>query len=56
MVATNGAAVAFVKDDKTFANVIRGRGSPRRRRPISAISSVDYSEFWLILEGKIDPI
>lgn len=54
VVAANGRGGAFVKDDKTFANVIRGQGQAAPPPTNLGHFHVDYSEFWLILEGKID--
>jgi len=45
---------AFVKDDTTFANVIRGPGAPPAPPTNLGHFHVDYSEFWFILEGKVD--
>lgn len=45
---------AFVKDDTTFANVIRGPGAPPAPPSNFGHFHVDYSEFWFILEGKVD--
>lgn len=44
----------FVKDDKTFANIIRGKGQPAQPATNWGHFHVDYSEFWFVLEGKID--
>jgi len=45
---------AFVKDDKTFANIIRGQGTPPPPPTNLGHFHVDYNEFWLVMEGKID--
>jgi mannose-6-phosphate isomerase-like protein (cupin superfamily) len=44
----------FVKDDKTFANIIRGKGQPAPPPTNFGHFHVGYSEFWFVLEGKID--
>jgi mannose-6-phosphate isomerase-like protein (cupin superfamily) len=49
-----GRAGAFISDDKTFANVIRGRGQPPPPPSNFGHFHVGYSEFWFVLEGKID--
>jgi mannose-6-phosphate isomerase-like protein (cupin superfamily) len=47
-------AGAFVTDDRGFANVIRGRGTPRPPDTNKGHFHLDYAEFWFILEGQID--
>nr|WP_298723007.1 cupin domain-containing protein [uncultured Steroidobacter sp.] len=54
VVNANGRGGPFVKDDKTFANMIRGPGQPPPPATNLGHFHVGYSEFWLILEGKID--
>ncbi|MBM0106656.1 cupin domain-containing protein [Steroidobacter sp. S1-65] len=54
VVAANGRGGPFVKDDKTFANIIRGPGSAPPPASNLGHFHVGYSEFWLVLEGKID--
>jgi len=54
IVNANGRGGPFVKDDKTFANMIRGPGQPPPPATNLGHFHVGYSEFWLILEGKID--
>lgn len=54
-VASGGGRDApFVKDDKTFANIIRGPSQPPPPPTNFGHFHVGYSEFWFILEGKID--
>lgn len=54
VVEANGRGGPFVKDDKTFANIIRGKGQPPAPASNFGHFHVGYSEFWFILEGKID--
>jgi mannose-6-phosphate isomerase-like protein (cupin superfamily) len=54
VVAANGRGGPFVKDDKTFANMIRGPGQPPPPATNLGHFHVGYSEFWLVLEGKVD--
>lgn len=54
VVAANARAGAFVRDDKTFANIIRGAGAPPPPPTNLGHFHVDYSEFWIVLEGQID--
>jgi mannose-6-phosphate isomerase-like protein (cupin superfamily) len=54
VVDANGRGGPFVKDDKTFANMIRGPGQPPPPAANLGHFHVGYSEFWLVLEGKID--
>ncbi|MEQ8936559.1 MAG: cupin domain-containing protein [Amphiplicatus sp.] len=44
----------FVKDDKTFANIIRGEGMPLPPPTNLGHFHTDYNEFWFIMEGQID--
>jgi mannose-6-phosphate isomerase-like protein (cupin superfamily) len=54
VVNANGRGGPFVKDDKTFANMIRGPGQPPPPPTNLGHFHIGYSEFWLVLEGKID--
>ncbi len=54
VVAANARGGPFVADDHTFANVIRGHGAPPPPPTDLGHFHVDYSEFWFVLEGKID--
>ena len=54
VVGANGRGGPFVKDDHTFANIIRGPGQPPPPPTNTGHFHIGYSEFWLILEGKID--
>jgi len=54
VVDANGRGGPFVKDDKTFANIIRGHGAPPPPPSNYGHFHVDYSEFWFILEGRVD--
>ncbi|HEY5757847.1 MAG TPA: cupin domain-containing protein [Steroidobacter sp.] len=54
VIDANGRGGPFVKDDKTFANMIRGPGQPPPPPTNLGHFHVGYSEFWLVLEGKID--
>jgi mannose-6-phosphate isomerase-like protein (cupin superfamily) len=54
IVEANGRGGPFVQDDKTFANMIRGPGKAPPPPTDLGHFHVGYSEFWLVLEGKID--
>lgn len=54
VIEANGRGGPFVKDDKTFANMIRGQGTPPPPATNLGHFHVGYSEFWFVLEGKID--
>jgi mannose-6-phosphate isomerase-like protein (cupin superfamily) len=54
VVSANGRGGPFVKDDKTFANIIRGPGAAPPSASNLGHFHVGYSEFWFVLEGKID--
>jgi mannose-6-phosphate isomerase-like protein (cupin superfamily) len=54
VVEANKRGGPFVKDDKTFANIIRGRGAPPPPPANLGHFHVGYSEFWLVMEGEID--
>lgn len=45
---------AFVTDDRGFANIIRGRGSPPPPDTDRGHFHLDYGEFWFVMEGQID--
>ena len=45
---------AFVKDDNNFMNIIRGHGTPTPPDSNKGHFHIDYNEFWVIAEGKID--
>lgn len=49
-----GRGGAFVSDDRGFANIIRGRGTPPPPDTDVGHFHLDYAEFWYILEGQID--
>jgi mannose-6-phosphate isomerase-like protein (cupin superfamily) len=53
VVAANGRGGPFVRDDHTFANIIRGRGAPPPPSTNLGHFHIDYNEFWLVLEGKV---
>jgi len=54
VVEAGGHGGPFVKDDKTWANIIRAPGAPPAPDSNRGHFHVDFSEFWLILEGKVD--
>jgi mannose-6-phosphate isomerase-like protein (cupin superfamily) len=45
---------AFVSDEKTFVNVIRGHGTPPPPKTDLGHFHLDFDEFWFVLEGQID--
>jgi uncharacterized cupin superfamily protein len=45
---------AFVSDDRGFANIIRGQGTPPPPDTNVGHYHAYGSEFWLIMEGQID--
>jgi len=45
---------AFVSDDKTFVNVIRGHGTPPPPSTDLGHFHLDFDEFWFVLEGQVD--
>jgi mannose-6-phosphate isomerase-like protein (cupin superfamily) len=45
---------AFVTDDRGFANIIRGRGTPPPPDTNVGHFHLDYGEFWFVMEGQID--
>jgi mannose-6-phosphate isomerase-like protein (cupin superfamily) len=47
-------AGAFVSDDKTFVNIIRGQGTPPPPSSNLGHFHLDFDEFWFVLEGQID--
>jgi mannose-6-phosphate isomerase-like protein (cupin superfamily) len=54
IVTAGGRAGPFVKDDKTWVNLIRGPGQPAPPPTNLGHFHVDYSEFWFVLEGRVD--
>ena len=54
IVQADGHGGPFVKDDKTWANIIRGPGQPPPPDTNRGHFHVDFAEFWLILEGNVD--
>ena len=54
VINASGRGGPFVKDDHTFANLIRGQGQPPPPPTDFGHFHVGYSEFWFVLEGKID--
>jgi len=54
VVNASGRGGPFAKDDHTFANIIRGQGQPSPPPTDLGHFHVGYSEFWFVLEGKID--
>jgi mannose-6-phosphate isomerase-like protein (cupin superfamily) len=54
VVTASGRGGPFVKDDHTFANMIRGQGQQPPPPTDFGHFHVGYSEFWFVLEGKID--
>jgi mannose-6-phosphate isomerase-like protein (cupin superfamily) len=54
VIDASGRGGPFVKDDKTFANMIRGAGAAPPPASNLGHFHIGYSEFWFILEGKID--
>jgi mannose-6-phosphate isomerase-like protein (cupin superfamily) len=54
IVTAGGRAGPFVKDDKTWVNIIRGPGQPAPPPTNLGHFHVDFSEFWFVLEGHID--
>jgi mannose-6-phosphate isomerase-like protein (cupin superfamily) len=45
---------AFVSDDRSFVNIIRGRGVARQPDTVLGHFHLEYAEFWFIMEGNID--
>jgi mannose-6-phosphate isomerase-like protein (cupin superfamily) len=54
IVTAGGRGGPFVKDDKTWVNVIRGPAQPVPPPTNLGHFHVDFSEFWFVLEGRID--
>jgi hypothetical protein len=52
VVAGDGKGGGFVKDDHTWANVIRGPGIPTPSATSYGHFHENFAEFWIILEGK----
>jgi len=52
--AAGGRGGPFAKDDKTWVNIIRGPGQPAPPPTNFGHFHVDFSEFWFVLEGRID--
>ena len=48
-----GGTKSVVRDDRMVWNIIRGQGIPRQPDTVKGHFHLDYSEFWLIAEGKI---
>lgn len=54
IVAANGKGGAFVKDDHTWANIIRAPGIPTPPDNNYGHFHENFAEFWIVLEGKLD--
>jgi mannose-6-phosphate isomerase-like protein (cupin superfamily) len=54
IVAANGKGGAFVKDDHTWANIIRAPGIPTPPDTNFGHFHENFAEFWIVLEGKLD--
>jgi mannose-6-phosphate isomerase-like protein (cupin superfamily) len=54
IVASNGKGGAFVKDDHTWANIIRAPGMPTPPDTNYGHFHENFAEFWVVLEGKLD--
>jgi mannose-6-phosphate isomerase-like protein (cupin superfamily) len=54
IVTAGGRGGPFVKDDKTWVNIIRGPGQPAPPPTNLGHFHVDFSEFWFVLEGRVD--
>ncbi len=54
IVAANGKGGAFVKDDHTWANIIRAPGIPTPPDTNYGHFHENFAEFWIVLEGKLD--
>ena len=48
-----GPRGAFVRDDRSFMNIIRGKGIPRQPDSVKGHFHLNYGEFWFIMEGQI---
>jgi mannose-6-phosphate isomerase-like protein (cupin superfamily) len=54
IVAKNGKGGGAVKDDHTWANIIRQQGIPTQPADNFGHFHENFAEFWLIMEGKED--
>ena len=54
IVVANGKGGAFVKDDHTWANIIRAPGIPTPPDTNYGHFHENFAEFWIVLEGKLD--
>jgi len=54
IVAGGGKAGGFVKDDHTWANVIRAPGIPTPPDNSWGHFHENFAEFWVVMEGKLD--
>jgi len=54
IVEGGGRGGGFVRDDHTWANVIRGRGAPPPPPTQWGHFHENFDEFWIVLEGQID--
>jgi mannose-6-phosphate isomerase-like protein (cupin superfamily) len=54
IVAANRKGGAFVKDDHTWANVIRSPGIPTPPDSNYGHFHENFAEFWIVMEGKLD--
>jgi mannose-6-phosphate isomerase-like protein (cupin superfamily) len=54
IVANNGKGGGAVKDDHTWANIIRSQGIPTPAGDNFGHFHENFAEFWLIMEGKED--
>jgi len=54
IVAAGGKGGGAVKDDHTWANIIRSQGVPTPPDTSWGHFHENFAEFWLILEGKVD--
>lgn len=54
IVSANAKAGPFVKDDHTWANVIRGPGIPTPPGTSYGHFHENFAEFWVVMEGKLD--
>lgn len=54
IVEGGGRGGGFVRDDHTWANVIRGRGAPPPPSTQWGHFHENFDEFWIVLEGQID--
>jgi len=54
IVAANGKGGGAVKDDHTWANIIRQQGIPTQPADNFGHFHENFAEFWLVMEGKED--